>query len=339
MASRSRIDVFLSMSSAVAQFLAGVHVALVVASVVEVTPRAHPLVAQVVREGLEVLLPAPVDLEAAAVASTVVSVEEAEAVEALVVIEVSAVGVVVLEVSVVEAEAAVEATVVDEGVSDTSQTAMDLPMVLQLARAVPEAVVLVAIEEVEAVTEATVVVDDTTRDVGVTIEDPAVLTTNRLAAEIDTATVTVDMVEAETMVHGSARTMATATTIHEHDEDTKPDLRLGHYVQGFVKKVTSLFFAPAFLVNEGKIDSVQLLTFRLYSTAQYRRVRSAQHQNTPMHHRISRITSTTPGFVQHKISTSSFAAFKGITPTSFTSRSIHLALEHVTCRDRAIKIS
>ncbi|EUC32527.1 hypothetical protein COCCADRAFT_98522 [Bipolaris zeicola 26-R-13] len=118
--------------------------------------------------------------------------------------------------------------------------------------------------------------------------DP-VLTMNRSAAGIDTATVTVDMVEAETMARGSALTMVTATTTHEHDEGTKLDLRLSPVAQWFVKKVTSLFFAPAFLVNEGKIDSVQLLTFRLYSTAQYRRVRSTQHQKTitPRHHCIS----------------------------------------------------
>ena len=235
-----------------------------VALAVEVTQRGHLPADLVAQEVLEVPPPVLVDSEAAVVASTVVSVDEVEVVEALAVIEeVSEVEVEAL-VAVAEAAAA-GVTAVDEEVSGTNRTDMGLPMVLPLVLVVPEAAVSVATEEV-VVTEAIVVVDGTTIDVaGVTTEDPAVLTTNRSAAGIDT--VTVGMVEAETMARGSARTMVTATTTREHDEGTKLDLRLSHVVQWFVKKVTSLFFAPAFLVNEGKIDSVQLLTFRLYSTA------------------------------------------------------------------------
>ena len=272
------------MLSAAAQFLAGVHVALAVAWVVDTTQRVQLLVGRVAREALAALLPAPVDSEAAAVASTVVLVDEVAAVEALAASEVSAVE---EEEEEEEGEAeAAAATVEDEEVSGINQTAMGPATVLRL--------VLVALE-VEVVMEVTAAADGTTIDVGATTGDPAVLTTNRSAAGIDTATVTVDMVEAETMARGSARTMVTATTTHEHDEGTKLDLWLSPVVQWFVKKVTSLFFAPAFLVNEGKIDSVQLLTFRLYSTAQYRRVRSTQHQKvTPRHHCISRVTSIIP---------------------------------------------
>lgn len=236
-----------------------------VALAVEVTQRGQLPADLVAQEVLEAPLPGLVDSGAVVVVSTVVSVDEVEVVEALVVIE--EVSEVEVEALVAAAEAAAGVTAVDEEVSDTNRTAMGLPMVLPLVLVVPEAAVSVATEEAVA-TEAIVVVDGTTIDVaGVMTEDPAVLTMNRSAAGIDTATVTVDMVEAEMMARGSARTMVTATTTHEHDEGTKLDLRLSHVVQWFVKKVTSLFFAPAFFVNEGKIDSVQLLTFRLYSTA------------------------------------------------------------------------
>lgn len=277
---------FWSMLSAVARFLAGVHAALVVALAVEAIQRDQLPADLVAQEALAAPLPVLVDSEVAAVASTVVSVDEVEVAEALAVIE--EVSVVEVEALVAAAEAAAGVTAVDEEVSGTNRTVMGLPMVHPLVLVVPEAAVSVATEEA-VVTEA-IVVDGTTIDVaGVTTEDPAVLTMNRSAAGIDTATVTVDMVEAETMARGSALTMVTATTTHEHDEGTKLDLRLSPVAQWFVKKVTSLFFAPAFLVNEGKIDSVQLLTFRLYSTAQYRRVRSTQHQKTitPRHHCIS----------------------------------------------------
>ena len=220
MASRSKIAVFSSTSNAVAQFPAGAHAALAEALVVEATPRAQLLADLAAQVVLEVLLLALEGLGVAAVASAVALADEAEAVEGLEATE---------EVSSVDsAEVVVEE--VAEGALDTSPTATVLPMALQLVPAVREAVALAATEVAEAATEATVLEDATmigevAAAVVATTEVPAVLTTNRSAAEIDTATVTVDMAEAETQVetkaHESAPTMATAMTIHEHDEDTR----------------------------------------------------------------------------------------------------------------------
>ena len=121
------------MLSAAAQFLAGVHVALAVAWVVDTTQRVQLLVGRVAREALAALLPAPVDSEAAAVASTVVLVDEVAAVEALAASEVSAVE---EEEEEEEGEAeAAAATVEDEEVSGINQTAMGPPTVLQIGRA------------------------------------------------------------------------------------------------------------------------------------------------------------------------------------------------------------
>lgn len=241
----------MSMSSAAAQFLAGARVVLAAALVAAVIPRAQLLVALVVLAALEALLPDLADLEAAAVALTVASADEAEAVEALLVIE--EVSVVVVSAAEVAAAAAAAVTVADAEASDINPTAMDLPMALQLVPAVHGAADLAGTDQAEAIVAA----DDTTTDeaVAVTIEDPAALTMNRSAAEIDTATAMVDMVEAEmgveteaetevetevvmeaeTKAHGSAHTTATAMTIHGHDDDIKPGRWLSLLVQGFVK--------------------------------------------------------------------------------------------------------
>jgi hypothetical protein len=151
--------------------------------------------------------------------------DEAVAVAASAVIEV------VSEVDSV-AEAADEVTlvvVVEE--SDTSPTATDLPMVRPQVPAVHEEVALAAIEEAAVDSEATEeeVVDDTKTDAvaaaaaAASTVDPAALTMNRSAVEIDIATATVvGTVEAETMARGSAATKATATTIGASAADTRP---------------------------------------------------------------------------------------------------------------------
>jgi hypothetical protein len=152
--------------------------------------------------------------------------DEAVAVAASAVIEV------VSEVDSV-AEAADEVTlvvVVEE--SDTSPTATDLPMVRPQVPAVHEEVALAAIEEAAVDSEATEeeVVDDMKTDAvaaaaaaAASTVDPAALTMNRSAVEIDIATATVvGTVEAETMARGSAATKATATTIGASAADTRP---------------------------------------------------------------------------------------------------------------------
>lgn len=256
MALRSRTDVSWSMLSAVAPFLAGVHVALVVAWVADTIQRAQLLAAQVAQEALAVLLLVLVDLEAAA-ASTVASAVEVEAVEALAANEASVEGV-EEEVSVAAAEVAV-VMVEDEEASGTNRTAMDPPTVLRLVLVVLEVVVaLAATEEMVVVMEVTAAVDDTRTDAGVTTGDPAVLTMNRSAAEIDTATATVmvGMVEAETMVRGSVHTTATATTIHAHDEDIKPRPTAKLSCQGFVKKKGYLPFSSPQPFSSMRVRSI-----------------------------------------------------------------------------------
>jgi methylthioribose-1-phosphate isomerase len=232
------------MSSAAAQSLDGALVALVAVSVGEATPRARQPVDQVEEaansEDLQLALVAS---EPVAEASVEASADEVEDVAA------SAVDSEVIEEALADevdsAEAADEVTlVVVAEVSATSPTAMDLPMALQLVLAVPEVVALAAIEEAEVDLEATEVgvEDDTKTDavaavvVVVLTEDPAALTTNRSAAEIDIATATVGtVVEAVTTAQGSAATKATATTIPDSAADTRPARWLQCLLQGFVK--------------------------------------------------------------------------------------------------------
>jgi hypothetical protein len=232
------------MSSAAAQSLDGALVALVAVSVDEATPRARQPVDQVEEaansEDLQLALVAS---GPAAEASVEASADEVEDVAALAVDS----GVIeeALADEVDSAEAADEVTlVVVAEVSATSPTAMDLPMALQLVLAVPEVVALAAIEEAEVDLEATEVgvEDDTKTDavaavvVVVLTEDPAALTTNRSAAEIDIATATVGtVVEAVTTARGSAVTKATATTIPDSAADTRPARWLQCLLQGFVK--------------------------------------------------------------------------------------------------------
>jgi hypothetical protein len=223
------------MSSAAAQSLDGAHVASVAVSVDEATPRARLLVDQVaVAANSE-------DLQLALVASELV----AEASVVALVVAVVAVAALVVDSGVIEevseedsvAEAADEVTLVV--VVEVSAT--DLLMAPQLVPAVHEVVALAAIEEAEVGSEVTVVVEDDTRTdaaavvVVVTTEDPAALTTNRSAAEIDTATAMVGTVEAETTAQGSAATKETATTTGASAADTRPTRWLKYLLQGFVK--------------------------------------------------------------------------------------------------------
>jgi hypothetical protein len=233
------------MSSAAAQSLDGALVALVAASVDEATLRARQPVDQVEEaansEDLQLALVAS---GPAAEASVEASADEVEDVAALAVDS----GVIeeALADEVDSAEAADEVTlVVVAEVSATNQTAMDLPMALQLVLAAPEVVALAATEEAEVDLEATEegVEDDTKTDAVAAVvvevvltEDPAALTTNRSAAEIDIATATVGtVVEAVTTARGSAVTKATATTIPDSAADTRPARWLQCLLQGFVK--------------------------------------------------------------------------------------------------------
>ena len=230
------------MSSEAAQFLDGARVASVAVSVDEATPRGRLLAGQA-EEAANSEDPqlALVASEPVAVASVEASADEVVAVVALV-----ADSGVIEEASVADEEASVAAvevtSVVVAEVSATSPTAMDLPMALQLVLAVHEVVALAATEEAEVDSEATAVEaeDDTKTDaaavVVATTEDPAALTTNRSAAEIDTATATVGtVVEAETTAQGSAATKATATTTEASAADTRPARWLTYLLQGFVK--------------------------------------------------------------------------------------------------------
>jgi hypothetical protein len=218
------------MSSAAAQSLDGARVASVAVSVDEATPRARLLVDQVA------VVANSEDLQLALVASELVA--EAS------VVAVVAVAALVVDSGVIEevseedsvAEAADEVTLVV--VVEVSAT---VPLMApQLVPAVHEVVALAAIEEAEVGSEVTAVVEDDTRTdavvvVVVTTEDPAALTTNRSAAEIDTATAMVGTVEAETTAQGSAATKETATTTGASAADTRPTRWLKYLLQGFVK--------------------------------------------------------------------------------------------------------
>ncbi len=198
MASRSRTDACSSMSSVVAQCLAGALVALEEASVAAATQRALLRVRRA-RAGLVHQLD-PEDLPVAvvsAVASVVVEVAEA----ALVVI------VAAFEEDSAAVGAEVEAVValVTKGLTATVHL-----MVLQPVLEDHEVgLALAAVPTAETVAATVMVVTG----VEVVTEDPAAQTTNHLA-EIDTTTATVAAAEtaiaAET-TRGSVRTRATAT--------------------------------------------------------------------------------------------------------------------------------
>lgn len=253
------------MSSAVAQSLDGALVASVAVSADEATPRAHLLAVRVeVAANLAAPQLALVASELVAAALGVVLADAVAAVAASEAIEVVSADEVDLEVEAVVD--VVTLVVVVEGLV-TNPMATVLPTARQQVRVGHEAVASVVIEEVEAI-ELEAVEDDTKIVVAVvevdSTEVPAVLTMNRLVAEIGIAIATVvDTVEAET-TPGSAVTKATTTTIRDSAADTSltrcwlgwfPLAERSVLVQGFVKKVTSLFFASPsrFLAFEGKI--------------------------------------------------------------------------------------
>lgn len=294
MASRSKIDAFSLMWSAVALSLAGARAASVVAWAVAATPRARPLVGHLVLEVLARQL-APEALAVVVAASRVAAlVDEAEVVADSVAIE--AVALVTEEEEAVDSEGAVmEASAADEVASATSPTAMAvLPMALLQALEVHET----ADSAADAVgMEATVAIaaqeeDDTTTDEAAAVEAttvaPVAPTTNPWAAEIDHERV--GMV-ATTAPASAATRVTAATTIAASEGGTeRASVCFGMGLSGYLPFLTS-----SFLVNEGKISSVRLLT--LDFTASYGREGKRTHStlldflthldiNTPVSHII-----------------------------------------------------
>ena len=207
MASRSRTDACLSMSSAVALSLAGARVALVEALVVVATPRvllrAHPVPEASARQLDLVGSEAAEDSVVVLAVAEVVAAASAEAI------------VVASEEALVVTEAAVEVDLEEAAVASVTK--------VRAVTARPT-VLLPVLEDHEvglaATAEATAATAEETATAEVTgaeeaIEDPAALTMNR-SVETDTTNATA-IAEAETAmaaetIRGNARTRATATT-------------------------------------------------------------------------------------------------------------------------------